>query len=57
MALATVDQEANKVRLIDFEILPNNEFIAVNQFTVLENHNNKRPDIYHLHQWSTPGGD
>ena len=23
----------------------NNEFLAVNQFTVLENHNNKRPDI------------
>ncbi|MCF6147964.1 MAG: type I restriction endonuclease subunit R [Candidatus Kuenenia sp.] len=34
-----------KVWLIDFTNPDNNEFLAVNQFTVLENHNNKRPDI------------
>lgn len=31
--------------LIDFTHPDNNEFLAVNQFTVVENHNNKRPDI------------
>jgi type I restriction enzyme R subunit len=35
----------DKVWLIDFANPENNEFLAVNQFTVLENHNNKRPDI------------
>lgn len=37
--------KSDKVRLIDFDNPENNEFVAVNQFTVLENHNNKRPDI------------
>ncbi|MEX2336209.1 MAG: type I restriction endonuclease subunit R [Fulvivirga sp.] len=31
--------------LIDFEHPERNSFIAVNQFTILENNNNKRPDI------------
>ena len=35
----------DKVWLIDFLNPDNNEFLAVNQFTVIENHNNKRPDI------------
>ncbi|MEO7839754.1 MAG: type I restriction endonuclease subunit R [Anaerolineales bacterium] len=35
----------DKVWLIDFTISENNEFLAVNQFTVIENNNNKRPDI------------
>ncbi|MCM2358032.1 MAG: type I restriction endonuclease subunit R [Geobacteraceae bacterium] len=35
----------DKVWLIDFANPENNEFLAVNQFTVLENQNNKRPDI------------
>lgn len=35
----------DKVWLIDFDNQENNEFLAVNQFTVLENHNTKRPDI------------
>jgi type I restriction enzyme, R subunit len=35
----------DKVWLIDFTIPENNEFLAVNQFTVIENNNNKRPDI------------
>ncbi|MFO0793043.1 MAG: type I restriction endonuclease, partial [Candidatus Brocadiaceae bacterium] len=34
-----------KVWLVDFTNPDNNEFLAVNQFTVVENHNNKRPDI------------
>ena len=37
--------KTDKVWLIDFANPENNEFLAVNQFTVLENHNNKRPDI------------
>ncbi len=32
-------------KLIDFENLENNEFLAVNQFTVVEGENNRRPDI------------
>lgn len=35
----------DKVWLIDFANPENNEFLAINQFTVIENHNNKRPDI------------
>jgi len=34
-----------KAWLIDFENAGNNQFLALNQFTVLENHINKRPDI------------
>ena len=33
------------VWLIDFEIPGNNEFIVANQFTVIENNQNKRPDL------------
>lgn len=33
------------VRLIDFENINNNEFIVANQFTVIENQINKRPDL------------
>lgn len=35
----------DKVYLIDFNHPENNEFLAVNQFTVIEEGNNKRPDI------------
>ena len=35
----------DKVYLVDFNNPDNNEFLAVNQFTVIENNNNKRPDI------------
>ena len=35
----------DKVWLIDFENASNNDFVAANQFTVVENHVNKRPDI------------
>ena len=33
------------VRLVDFDNPGNNDFLAVNQFTVIENNINKRPDI------------
>ncbi|MFZ3383557.1 MAG: type I restriction endonuclease, partial [Candidatus Methanoperedens sp.] len=35
----------DKVWLFDFKNPHNNEFLAVNQFTVTENNNNRRPDI------------
>jgi len=34
-----------KVWLIDFDHPENNEFVACNQFTVIENNSNKRPDV------------
>lgn len=37
--------KANNVRVIDFENPLNNEFMAINQFTIIENKNNRRPDI------------
>lgn len=33
------------VKLIDFDEPDNNEFLAVNQFTIVENNINKRPDV------------
>ena len=38
-------QRGDLVWLIDFENPENNDFIVANQFTVIENGNNKRPDI------------
>ncbi len=35
----------DKVYLVDFENYDNNEFLALNQFTIIENNNNRRPDI------------
>ncbi len=35
----------DRVRLIDFENPENNDWLAVNQFTVVENQHNRRPDI------------
>lgn len=37
--------KTDKVWLIDYANPENNEFLAINQFTVIENYNNKRPDI------------
>lgn len=37
--------KGDKVYLIDFENIENNEFLVCNQFTVLENNANKRPDV------------
>lgn len=34
-----------KVWLMDFENPLNNDFVAVNQFTIIEKHTNKRPDV------------
>ncbi len=34
-----------QVRLIDFDNLDQNDWLAVNQFTVIENKNNRRPDV------------
>lgn len=34
-----------RVWLFDFDNLKNNEFLTVNQFTILEEQNNRRPDI------------
>jgi type I restriction enzyme, R subunit len=38
-------ERSHEVALIDFENLTNNEFLAVNQYTVIENNQQKRPDI------------
>ena len=46
--IATREENRNvtkKVWLFDFEHPQNNEFLAVNQFTVIEGKENKRPDI------------
>ncbi|WP_321992646.1 type I restriction endonuclease subunit R [Marispirochaeta aestuarii] len=37
--------QGNYVWLIDFDNPENNDFLAINQYTVVENHVNKRPDI------------
>lgn len=39
------NQRGDKIRLIDFDTVENNSFYVVNQFTVIENNNNKRPDV------------
>ncbi len=39
------DEKGDYVWLIDFANPLNNEFLAVNQYTVIENNQNKRPDI------------
>ena len=38
-------ERGDRVWLIDFKNPKNNDFIVANQFTVIENGNNKRPDI------------
>ena len=35
----------DKAKLIDFENPTNNEWVAVNQFTVIEGGKNRRPDV------------
>jgi type I restriction enzyme R subunit len=34
-----------KIYIVDFENPENNEFVAINQFTIVEGNQNKRPDI------------
>lgn len=38
-------ERGDSVMLIDFDNPENNEFLVVNQFTVIENHQEKRPDV------------
>ncbi|MFT3746139.1 MAG: type I restriction endonuclease subunit R [Pyrinomonadaceae bacterium] len=38
-------ERSHEVALIDFENIDNNEFLAVNQYTITENNQTKRPDI------------
>ncbi len=39
------DIKGDFARVVDFENPLNNEFLVVNQFTIVQNNNNKRPDI------------
>lgn len=39
------DERGTLIKPIDFDNPDNNEFIVANQFTVIENHHNKRPDL------------
>ncbi|SFB76547.1 type I restriction enzyme, R subunit [Flexibacter flexilis DSM 6793] len=39
------DDRGDSVWLIDFKNPHNNEFVVVNQFTIIENGHNKRPDV------------
>ncbi len=39
------DDRGDRVWLIDFKNPHNNEFVVTNQFTIIENGNNKRPDV------------
>lgn len=38
-------ERSHEVALFDFENWQNNEFVIVNQYTIVENNNNKRPDV------------
>ena len=38
-------ERGDSVMLIDFDNPENNEFLVVNQFTIIENHQEKRPDV------------
>jgi len=37
--------KSDNIKLIDFENPDNNEFAVINQFTIIENKNNRRPDL------------
>ena len=39
------DERGDRVWLVDFANPLNNDFLVVNQFTIIENHYNKRPDL------------
>jgi len=39
------EEKGDIVKIIDFESPENNDFLVINQFTVIENNINKRPDI------------
>ena len=37
--------KGDRVRVIDWDDIAGNDWLAVNQFTVVENHHNRRPDV------------
>ena len=37
--------KGDKVRLVDFDDVAGNDWLAINQFTVIENRNDRRPDV------------
>jgi len=39
------NERSHEVALIDFENTANNQFTVVNQYTIIENNQNKRPDV------------
>ncbi len=39
------NERSHEVALIDFDNVSNNQFIVVNQYTIIENNQNKRPDV------------
>lgn len=40
-----VGTKSDNIKLIDFENPDKNEFLVINQFTIIENKNNRRPDL------------
>ncbi len=38
-------ERSHEVALIDFDNISNNQFLVVNQYTIIENNQNKRPDV------------
>src|ERR1035437_3252728 len=38
-------ERSYEVALVDFENASNNQFLVVNQYTIIENNQNKRPDV------------
>ncbi len=38
-------ERSHEVALVDFSIVNNNQFLVVNQYTIVENNQNKRPDV------------
>src|SRR4029079_15923764 len=39
------EDKGELVHLVDFSNPDNNQFLATNQYTIIENNNNKRPDV------------
>ena len=39
------DIKPDVVRIVDFDNAENNEFLVINQYTIVQNNNNKRPDV------------
>jgi type I restriction enzyme R subunit len=39
------ENRSQLIKLIDFDNIDNNEFLVVNQYTIIENNKNRRPDV------------